>query len=277
MVSKTPIKCQIQKLILVPFFKVSTRASSKRKRSTPTRDDQNEVDLPQPKHCEQDTPTRLDKFQTVGSHGRAVLPAQENITTFSRPPSSTPSHLIIATIGHGTRTLSTLIDLLQSAHVTRLVDVRSIPRSYTNPQFNHDDLVKSAELKAASIDYIWCGDKLGGRRNAQQPSVEQHTAIRVTAFRNYAGYMRTRDFRDGLEELKALSKETQSRGDHLVAIMCSETLWWRCHRRMIADALVVDGWDVRHVGVKKGETMKHVVWEIARSDGDGELIYDVKS
>lgn len=277
MVSKTPIKCQIQKLILVPFFKVSTRASSKRKRSTPARDDQNEVDLPQPKHREQDTPTRLDKFQAAENHGRVVLPAQENITTFSRPRSSTSSHPIIATIGHGTRTLSTLIDLLQSAHVTRLVDVRSIPRSHTNPQFNHDDLAKSAELKAASIEYMWCGAELGGRRNAKQPSVEQHTAIRVTAFRNYAGYMWTQSFRDGLEELKALSKEVQSRGGHLVAIMCSETLWWRCHRRMIADALVVDGWGVRHLGVKKGEAMKHVVWEIARSDGDGELIYDVKS
>ncbi|KFY31290.1 hypothetical protein V493_01245 [Pseudogymnoascus sp. VKM F-4281 (FW-2241)] len=191
---------------------VSTRASSKRKRSSSTRDDQNVADyqdvadLSQPKHREQDAPTRLDKLQTVGSHGRAVLPAQEQNTTFSRPPSSTLSHPIIVTIGHGTRTLSTLIDLLQSAPVTRLVDVRSIPRSYTNPQFNHDDLVTSTELKAANIEYIWCGAKLGGRRNAKQPNVGRHTAIRVTAFRNYAGYMSTQNFRDGLEELKALSK-----------------------------------------------------------------------
>ncbi|OBT75149.1 hypothetical protein VF21_05489 [Pseudogymnoascus sp. 05NY08] len=257
---------------------VSTRASSKRKRSSSTRDDQTTVaDLPQPKRRGQDAPTRLNKFQTVESHGGAVLPAQEKTTTLPQPPSLTFSHPIIFTIGHGTRTLSTLIDLLQSAHVTRLVDVRSIPRSYTNPQFNHDDLVTSTGLKAANIEYIWCGVKLGGRRSAQQPNVERHTAIRVTAFRNYAGYMSTQNFRDGLEELKALSKKPQSRGGHLVAIMCSETLWWRCHRRMIADALVVEGWDARHLGVKKGEAMKHVLWEIARSDDRGELIYDVKS
>lgn len=206
-----------------------------------------------------------------------MLPAQKKTTTFPLPPFSTFSRPIIFTIGHGTRTLSTLIDLLQSAHVTKLVDVRSIPRSYTNPQFNHDDLVTSAELKAANIEYIWCGVKLGGRRSAQQPNVERHTAIRVTAFRNYAGYMSTQNFRDGLEELKALTKKPQSKGGHLVAIMCSETLWWRCHRRMIADALVVEGWDARHLGVKKGEAMKHVLWEIARSDDDGGLIYDVKS
>ena len=89
--------------------------------------------------------------------------------------------------------------------------------------------------------------------------------------------MSTQNFRDGLEELKALAEKSQSRGGHLVAIMCSETLWWRCHRRMMADALIVEGWDAQHLEVKKGEAMKHVLWEIARSDDDGELIYDVKS
>ncbi|KFZ06595.1 hypothetical protein V501_07261 [Pseudogymnoascus sp. VKM F-4519 (FW-2642)] len=256
---------------------VSTRASSKRKRSSSPGDDQNVADLPQPKRRGQDAPTRLNKSQTVESHGGAVIPAQKKTTAFPRPSSSTFSHPIIFTIGHGTRTLSTLIDLLQSAHVTRLVDVRSIPKSYTNPQFNHDELVTSTELKAANIEYIWYGVKLGGRRNAQQPNVEQHTAIRVTAFRNYAGYMSTQNFRDGLEELKALCKKPQSRGGHLVAIMCSETLWWRCHRRMIADALVVEGWDAQHLGIKKGEPMKHVLWDIVRCDDNGELIYDVKS
>ncbi|KAH6679000.1 HhH-GPD domain-containing protein [Halenospora varia] len=255
---------------------VSTRASSKRKRSSYTRDDQNAADLRQPKRRGHSTPTSLNKLQTVESHSRAVPPAQEKSTTFPRPPSSTFSHPIIFTVGHGTRTLSTLIDLLQSAHVTKLVDVRSIPRSYTNPQFNRDVLVTSNELKTANIEYIWCGVKLGGRRSARQPNVERHTAIRVAAFRNYAGYMSTQNFRDGLEELKALAEKPRSRGSQLVAIMCSETLWWRCHRRMIADALLVEGWDAQHLGVKKGEAMKHVLWEIARTDY-GELIYDVKS
>ncbi|PGG98858.1 hypothetical protein AJ80_09454 [Polytolypa hystricis UAMH7299] len=198
----------------------------------------------------------------------------------------------IFTIGHGTRTLPELIQLLQSAHVTHLIDVRSIPRSFKNPQFNHDTLMESAELHdSAGIEYTWLGPGIGGRRSAkQQPNLERHGAIRVAAFRNYAGYMCTSAFREGLAELKGLAvkeeEKMKKKNNNLregssssgerghVAIMCSETLWWRCHRRMIADALVIDGWDVEHLGVGK-KTMKHELWDIARVDEEGNLVYDV--
>lgn len=193
----------------------------------------------------------------------------------TRQPSQQPrSHPSIFTIGHGTRQLPNLIQLLQSAHVTKLVDVRSFPRSFTNPQFNHDNLQQSTELREAQIDYAWFGASLGGRRNRQQPNIERNSAIRVTAFRNYAGYMSTPAFRVGLEALKSLADTVRDSTDGYVAIMCSETLWWRCHRRMIADALVAEGWDVRHLGIQK-QPMEHELWEIARIDDDGNVVYDV--
>jgi uncharacterized protein (DUF488 family) len=88
--------------------------------------------------------------------------------------------------------------------------------------------------------------------------------------------MSTPTFREGLEELEAMGEKAEGGGGGGVAIMCSETLWWRCHRRMVADALVVRGWDVRHLGIKTGEAMKHVLWDIARVDDGGGLIYDVE-
>lgn len=184
------------------------------------------------------------------------------------------SHPSIFTVGHGTRQLPSLIEILQSAHVTKLVDVRSIPRSFTNPQFNHDTLQQSTELREAQIDYAWFGASLGGRRNGQQPNIQRNSAIRVTAFRNYAGYMSTPSFRVGLEELMSLADTVRDSTGGYIAIMCSETLWWRCHRRMIADALVAGGWDVRHLGIQK-QPMEHKLWEIARVDDDGNVVYDV--
>jgi uncharacterized protein (DUF488 family) len=191
--------------------------------------------------------------------------------------SVTSSHPKIYTVGHGTRTVSALLNLLQTAGVTKLVDVRSVPRSFTNPQFNHNVLISSTELREVDVEYVWLGDKLGGFRSARKLNVEQHTAIRVAAFRNYAAYMSTSAFREGLEQLKALVEKHQSSGSGAVAIMCSETLWWRCHRRLIADALVVRGWNVQHLGIRKEGPMEHALWEIARVDDSGNLIYDAKS
>ncbi|KAK2755708.1 hypothetical protein FQN54_005858 [Arachnomyces sp. PD_36] len=187
--------------------------------------------------------------------------------------SSSTSHPLICTIGHGTRTLSELIQLLQSAQVTNLVDVRSIPRSFTNPQFNHDTLQQSGELRSAHIHYTWFGSSLGGRRSAKQPHLERHSTIRVAAFRNYAGYMATTSFKEGLADLTRLAETLKSSSKGHVAIMCSETLWWRCHRRMIADALATEGWRVQHLGVGK-QAIEHKRWEIARRDDEGNLVYD---
>ncbi|KAK9491680.1 hypothetical protein V1508DRAFT_433782 [Lipomyces doorenjongii] len=247
---------------------VETRAGSKRKCSS-TGDYATNLGGIQGRRST--VPGRLNTIQAK-SYNKPVPATQ----TSPRPLSLTSSHDPIFTIGHGTRTLSSLIDLLQSACITKLVDVRSIPRSRTNPQFNHDALLSSKELREVHIDYIWLGLELGGRRSARQPNVERHTAIRVSAFRNYAGYMSTLTFREGLEKLMALADKMQSDGSGRVAIMCSETLWWRCHRRMIADALVVAGRDAQHLGISKGAPTKHVLWNIARIDDDGGLIYDVK-
>ncbi|KAK5202547.1 hypothetical protein LTR41_011705 [Exophiala xenobiotica] len=189
---------------------------------------------------------------------------QENYMSSLSRATSNP---LIFTIGHGTRSRSELTTLLRSAQVTKLVDVRSIPRSRTNPQFNRDTLTTSSDLRAAGIEYIWAGESLGGRRpkSASQEN-ERHTAVRVQAFKNYAGYMSSESFREGLGELKKLAE------GNTVAIMCSETLWWRCHRRMISDRLVTDGWEVRHLGIQK-IPIQHQLWEIAHFDGQ-DLIYD---
>lgn len=190
-------------------------------------------------------------------------PLMPSATGQSGPP--------IFTVGHGTRKLRELIDVLHSAGVTKLADVRSIPRSRKNPQFNRETLQTTAELQAAGIEYLWLGEQLGGRRNKKQPGVERHTAIRVDAFRNYAGYMSTPIFWEGLAGLENIAKEMENGS---IAFMCSETLWWKCHRRMISDTLAIRGWDVRHLGVQK-EPAAHRIWDIVRMNDDGELIYDV--
>ncbi|KAI9851460.1 MAG: hypothetical protein M1830_006896, partial [Pleopsidium flavum] len=227
---------------------VTTRSGTKRK--TPPLEDYETTESPHKRsgHC----PSRFAQGNTVRS--------------------ASPSHAIY-TIGHGTRTLDELIAILQTADVGALVDIRSIPRSRTNPQFNRDELTASSSLEKKHISYQWMGDTLGGRRNAHQPNIAQHTALRVAAFRNYAGYMTTDSFRQGLQSLKELSREV-GRRKKTVAIMCSETLWWRCHRRMVADQLVSDAWAVKHLGVKKGEAPAHTRWDISRIAENGVLIYD---
>ena len=150
-----------------------------------------------------------------------------------RSPGST-----VFTIGHSTRTLAELIRLLRVAGVDLLVDVRSIPRSRTNPQFNSD--VVPASLAQAGIGYVHLR-ALGGLRHRKAPEPSPNTLWRNTSFRNYADYAATPEFRAGLDELERLATS------HVPAIMCAEAVWWRCHRRIIADYLLADGLDVRHI------------------------------
>jgi uncharacterized protein (DUF488 family) len=145
----------------------------------------------------------------------------------------------IFTVGHSTRTVADLVALLQEAEVSLLVDVRSFPRSRTTPQFNGDTLPGS--LAAAGIGYRHLR-ALGGRRHHPKgapPSLNGYW--RVDAFRSYADYAETEEFRAGLEELQALARKDRC------AIMCAEAVWWRCHRRIIADYLLARGWDVQHI------------------------------
>jgi uncharacterized protein (DUF488 family) len=137
---------------------------------------------------------------------------------------------IVLTIGHSTRTLDEFIALLKAHGVTFVVDVRTIPRSRHNPQFNRDSLPDS--LKKAGIGYVHMPG-LGGLRHAKHDSI--NAGWRNASFRGYADYMQTPEFEKQIEELIQLAK------DHRIALMCAEALPWRCHRSLIGDALTVRG------------------------------------
>jgi uncharacterized protein (DUF488 family) len=146
---------------------------------------------------------------------------------------------LIYTIGHSTRTLPGFVALLQQVGVTLLVDVRSIPRSRATPQFNADTL--PAALMAHGIGYRHLA-ALGGRRHHPRGAPPSHNNYwRVTAFRNYADYAATAEFRAGLDELTTLARTA------CCAIMCAEAVWWRCHRRIITDWLLAGGTSVDHI------------------------------
>jgi uncharacterized protein (DUF488 family) len=136
----------------------------------------------------------------------------------------------VLTIGHSTRTLEEFIRLLRVHAVTRVVDVRTVPRSRHNPQFNRDTL--PASLGAAGIGYIHMVE-LGGLRHTTRDS--PNTGWRNASFRGYADYMETPEFGKALDELIQLAKQDR------IAVMCAEALPWRCHRSLIADALYVRG------------------------------------
>ena len=133
---------------------------------------------------------------------------------------------IVLTIGHSTRTLDEFIALLKAHAVTCVVDVRTIPRSRHNPQFNKDSLPDS--LKKAGLGYVHMPG-LGGLRHAKRDSL--NAGWRNASFRGYADYMQTPEFEKHIEELIQLAKE------HRIALMCAEAVPWRCHRSLIGDAL----------------------------------------
>jgi uncharacterized protein (DUF488 family) len=166
----------------------------------------------------------------------------------------------IWTVGHSTRPISEFTNVLRAHEVRLLVDVRTIPRSRHNPQFNTDMLVKS--LKEAGLRSLHV-PALGGLRKARKDSI--NNGWRNASFRGYADYMQTEEFRSALEELMAGSRLQPT------AIMCAEALPWRCHRSLIADALVARGWEVRHI-FSLVKTDEHRLTPFAVIDGT-TLIY----
>lgn len=140
----------------------------------------------------------------------------------------------VFTIGHSTREFDELVAMLRENGVTELVDVRSFPSSRKFPQFNQDALETALP---ADIAYRWMRE-LGGRRHTPVGQPSENGAWRVAAFRSYADYMATEAFRSSLAELIGIA------GEATPAIMCSEAVPWRCHRRLITDALIVKGVDV---------------------------------
>ena len=140
------------------------------------------------------------------------------------------------TIGHSTRTAAELLALLQEQGIETVVDVRTIPRSRHNPQFNQDAL--ACTLGEAGLAYVH-RKALGGLRHARKDSV--NLGWRNASFRGYADYMQTEEFAAGLATLEQISRRRPT------AIMCAEAVPWRCHRSLIADALTVAGWRVLHI------------------------------
>jgi uncharacterized protein (DUF488 family) len=146
--------------------------------------------------------------------------------------------VVVFTIGHSTRTIAAFLALLREAEIDCLVDVRRFPGSRRHPQFNAEALAQS--LVEAGILYRHL-PSLGGRRGGARDKESPHTLWREESFRNYADYAETTEFRAGFEALLALAAE------HRVAIMCAEAVWWRCHRRIIADYLIAGGVTVMHI------------------------------
>lgn len=171
--------------------------------------------------------------------------------------------MTVATVGHGTLSHAALGEMLGEAGVTRLVDVRRYPASRRNPHLGADPL--AAALTTIGVTYEWWGDDLGGRRRPRRDS--RHRGLTNEAFRGYADHMDTTSFRNALELLAAEASPA-------TALMCAETLWWRCHRRLIADALVVRGIPVVHL-LGRGRTENHRLHPAARRGADGWPVYDV--
>jgi uncharacterized protein (DUF488 family) len=168
------------------------------------------------------------------------------------------------TIGHSTRPLSEFVDLLESQQVRLLADVRTIPRSRSNPQYNSD--VLPAALAQYQIGYEHIA-ALGGLRGKKQEVAPSANAFwQNQSFHNYADYALSEAFHAGLAHLRALGHEQRC------AIMCAEAVWWRCHRRIIADYLIAAGETVFHIlGRHRIEPAR--LTDAARSGPDASLTY----
>lgn len=164
------------------------------------------------------------------------------------------------TVGHSTRSIDEFIEILKSFSIETLVDVRSFPGSRRYPHFNREAL--RASLAAAGIEYLHLPE-LGGRRRPRPDSL--NITWRNESFRGYADYMETDEFRAGIDRLLTIAR------DRRTAIMCSEAVWWRCHRSMISDYLKASGVDVIHI-LAVGKSEAHPYTSAARIV-NGELSY----
>ena len=172
------------------------------------------------------------------------------------------------TIGHSTRTLAKFVDLLRESNVDLVVDVRSMPRSRTNPQFNLETLPEG--LAPWQIGYKHMAE-LGGLRGKQRLAEPSPNAYwRVRSFRNYADYALTEPFASGLAQLREQGSQ------HRCTIMCAEAVWWRCHRRIITDYLLAAGEQVMHIlGPSQVEEARLTPGAVLRDDGT--VVYPAES
>ena len=167
----------------------------------------------------------------------------------------------VFTIGHSTRSIQEFIHLLQENKIATLVDVRNYPGSKRYPHFNKEALEKT--LSGQGIEYIHSKD-LGGRRKPDPDSL--NTRWRNSAFRGYADYMKTNEFENAIKQLQAVAEKKPT------VYMCSEAVWWSCHRSLISDHLKVKGWKVLHI-MNEGKLTEHPYTSAARIT-NGQLRYD---
>jgi uncharacterized protein (DUF488 family) len=169
----------------------------------------------------------------------------------------------IWTIGHSTHTLDVFITMLKSFRIEVLIDIRSFPGSRKFPHFNKETL--EITLPQNNLEYIHI-ENLGGRRKVNPNS--KNISWRHPAFRGYADFMETEVFKEGIKELEQTASKRRT------AYMCSEAVWWRCHRSMVSDYLKVRGWKVIHI-MSVGKAKEHPYTQPARVI-DGELSYEVE-
>lgn len=168
--------------------------------------------------------------------------------------------MTVWTIGHSTRSIDKFLDILSRHGIEAIIDVRRLPASRRNPQYNSDALREA--LDARGIEYTWL-PSLGGRRTPAPDS--PNTRWRNAAFRGYADHMETKEFADGLEAILDTASGLRS------AILCAEAVWWRCHRALLADALSSLGIAVMHI-LDESKAVAHPFTAAARIV-DGELTY----
>jgi len=167
----------------------------------------------------------------------------------------------LVTVGHGTLSAGALADLLRDSGVEVLVDIRSYPGSRRHPHFSREEMARW--LPDAGVAYRW-EPRLGGRRRPRADS--PHVALRHENFRGYGDHMETPEFREALAGVLAEPQRT--------AVMCSESVWWRCHRRLLSDAAtLLAGTEVLHL-FHDGRLSPHGPTDGVRVDGD-RLVYDV--
>jgi uncharacterized protein (DUF488 family) len=167
-------------------------------------------------------------------------------------------HLRLFTLGHSTHPLDEFLKLLGRHGIEALADIRRFPGSRKHPHFNRDRLASA--LPEAGVEYHWF-ESLGGRRK-QPGGSHRNLGLRNESFRNYADYMTTEGFHEAVGRLLELARRKRT------AFMCSEGLFWRCHRRLVSDYLLAQGVTVQHI-MPDGELRPHTLTEGARIDGGG--------
>lgn len=206
---------------------------------------------------------------SVSDLPKRARPSDKRLRTEADPPPSRPTHRlctverrakqpdqsVVLTVGHSTRTLKEFVALLLDHGVNQLVDVRTIPRSRHNPQFNRDRLPRP--LQKAGIRYRHLAG-LGGLRHARRDSI--NAGWRNASFRGFADYMQTPEFQEALDQLIQLAQKRRT------AIMCAEAVPWRCHRSLIGDALLVQGFRVEEIA-SPTRTRPHTLTPWARVRG----------